>query len=72
METNQEPQIIYIYISRPPSLIKAQKKYQQNNKEKYAEYSQKWSDKMKLDNEYVLKRKEYLHQQYLKRKQKNN
>ena len=33
---NQE-NIIYIYIKRPPALIKAQERYRQNNKDKYNE-----------------------------------
>ena len=68
----QEPQIIYIYIKkpRPPALIRAQKKYQINNKEKCAEYSKNWTNKQNLNPEYVEKRKQYLKDQYLKRKEK--
>jgi len=55
-----------ISYSRIPSLVKAQKKYQQNNHEKTNEISQNWYNRNKDKEEFKEKRKI----NYLKNKEK--
>jgi hypothetical protein len=71
MEQQLEQQIVYIYCARSKALIKAQEKYRQQNKDKFASYSAKWLEKMKQNPEYIEKRKQYLKEQYQKKKALN-
>ncbi len=60
--------IIYVKTPKSQNNIIYLKKYQQENLDKYAINAKKWSDKKIQDPEYVLQRKNYLKEQYQKRK----
>ena len=64
---NNNEKIIYIIkYSRPPSLVKAQKIYQQKNKELVNQIQKKFYNKNKDNEEFKLKK----HQYYLNYKEK--
>ena len=61
--------IVYVYLARSESMIKAQRKYRENNPAKHNELSMKYYNKNKDNPEFKLKtslkKKEY----YLRKKE---
>ena len=66
MENNKE--IVYVYISRPISLIKAQKKYRENHKDIMSKNSLLYYYKNKENEDFLEKRKLYQKEYYINKK----
>ena len=72
LENEQENKIIeikYVYLSRSESLKKAQRKYRVNNREKMNEYSKKYYDKIKCNEDFKKKQSEQKKEYYQRKKQ---